>query len=191
LGSELKRLVVFASGSGSNFEAIVKQLHGQACEVALLICDQAGAKCLERAERLGIPAQVIERVNYPTKAEFEQAIIEQLDAVNPDLIALAGYMKIIGPTILARYEGKIINIHPSLLPAFPGKDGIGDALNYGAKVIGVTIHYVDSGVDTGPIIDQGAIHLNPTDSEQQTRDRVHALEHQLYPKTIKVLLQAC
>lgn len=168
----------------------MEQLHGKVCEVALLICDQPGAKCLDRAARLGIPAQVIERRNYSTKASFEHAIVEKLAEIAPDLIALAGYMKIIGPTLLGQYEGKIINIHPSLLPAFPGKDGIGDALKYGAKVIGITIHYVDAGVDTGPIIDQAAIHVNLIDTEQQTRDRIHALEHQLYPQTIAALLSA-
>jgi len=184
----LKRVVVFASGSGSNFEAIVEQLHGKVCDVALLLCDQPGAKCVERAQRLGISSKVIKRANYPTKADYELAIIEQLAPINPDLIALAGYMKIVGPTLLSAYEGKIVNIHPSLLPAFPGKDGIGDALKYGAKVIGVTIHYVDAGVDTGPIINQGAIHLDPTDTEQQTRNRIHALEHQLYPQTIAKII---
>jgi len=193
-----KSIVVFASGSGSNFEAIVEQLHKKPvtpndpgsprCEVALIVCDQPGAKCLERASRLGIPAIVINPTDYNSKAQYEQAIINKLEPINPDLIALAGYMRIIGPTLLGKYQGKIINIHPALLPAFPGKDGIGDALKYGVKVTGVTIHYVDAGVDTGHIIAQQAIQLNPADSEQQTRNRIHAIEHELYPKTIATLL---
>jgi len=188
-----KRIVVFASGSGSNFEAIVEQLHGkhidgEPCEVALLVCDQPGATCLDRAKRLGIPTFAAKLGDFRSKADYEQAIVEQLNQIQPDLIALAGYMKIVGPTLLNAYEGKIINIHPALLPAFPGKDGIGDALKYGVKIIGVTIHYVDAGVDTGKIIDQVAMRVEPADTEEQTRNKIHKLEHELYPQVIRELL---
>jgi len=188
-----KKIVVFASGSGSNFEAIVTQLHGRVCEVALLVCDQPGAGCLERADRLGIPYAIVDRKNFaktltPGRAEYEAAIVELLEPINPDLIVLAGYMRIIGPTLLGAYPGKIINIHPSLLPAFPGLDGIGDALAYGAKVLGVTVHRVDAGVDTGPILDQAALHVYDGETRSQVTERIHQLEHQLYPKVITELL---
>jgi len=205
--AQLKTVVVFASGSGSNFEAIVDQLHGRAiggarCDIALLVCDQPGAGCLDRAERLGIPTFTVQLKDFTApkdaagqlpgtaKQRFEQAILERLDAVDPDIIALAGYMKIVGPTLLDRYQGKIVNIHPALLPAFPGADGIGDALRFGAKVLGVTVHYVDAGVDTGEIIDQAALHLLPGESEAEVRERIHALEHELYPRVIADLLGA-
>ena len=191
--SQTKKIVIFASGSGSNFEAIVDQLHGKDCgnyrvAVSLLVCDQPEAACLERAQRLGIPSLVLRPRDFANKTEYERAIVEKLAILEPDLIALAGYMRIIGPDLLAQYEGKIINIHPALLPAFPGKDGIGDALRYGVKITGVTVHFVDAGVDTGKIIDQAAIRIVPTDSEEQTRDRIHALEHELYPRVIGEIL---
>ena len=189
----IKRIVVFASGSGSNFEAIAEQLNHRQIgdskyEVALLICDQPGAYCLERAERLEIPTLVVNRDDFTDKKSFEQEIVYQLNKIDLALIALAGYMRIVGPTILREYEGKIVNIHPSLLPAFPGKDGIGDALRYGVKIIGVTIHYVDAGVDTGRIIEQAAITVNPNDTEAETRQRIHAIEHELYPQVIAEIL---
>ena len=180
--------MVFASGSGSNFEAIVRQLGGSVCEVALLVCDVPGAYCLERAARLGVPAVVVDRSAYRSRAEYETAIVELLAPINPDLIVLAGYMRIIGPTLLGAYTGRIINIHPSLLPAFPGLDGIGDALRYGVRVIGVTVHYVDAGVDTGPILDQAAIHLTGDEAPAEVIARIHELEHQIYPRVITRLL---
>jgi len=189
-GSPLPKLVVFASGSGSNFQAIVEQLHGKVCDVALLVCDQPGAKCLDRARELQIPTFVVKRGDFASKEAFEQAILDRLNQVDPQLVALAGYMKIIGSTLLNQYEGRIINIHPALLPAFPGADAIGDALRYGVKVLGVTVHYVDAGVDTGKIIDQAALHLEPGETEEDVRPRIHALEHHLYPQVITNLLQA-
>jgi len=184
----MNKIVVLASGSGSNFEAIVSQLHGQVCEVAMLVCDVPGAFCLERATRLGIPTAVVDRNEFATKVDYEQAILTQIVQVEPDLIVLAGYMRIIGPTILDKYQGRIINIHPSLLPAFPGLDGIGDALAYGARVIGITVHYVDAGIDTGAIIDQAAIHITENETKAEVTARIHELEHQLYPQVISQLL---
>jgi len=186
--SKLPKLVVFASGSGSNFEAITQQLHNSACEVALLVCDQPDAPCLDRAARLGIPTYVAKLKDFESKVAYEQAILDRISQIEPDLIALAGYMKIIGPTLLDHYQGRIINIHPALLPAFPGADGIGDALRYGVKVLGITVHYVDEGIDTGEIIDQAALHVSPGEPESQIRDRIHALEHELYPKVLADLL---
>ena len=137
------------------------------CEVALLVCDKAGAYCLERAEKLHIPTFVFNPKEYETKADFEKEICQRLNLIQPDLIVLAGYMRIIGETLLNAYEGKIINIHPALLPAFPGRDGIGDALNYGVKVMGVTVHYVDAGIDTGNISIKHA--LNEQEMKQEKK----------------------
>lgn len=164
------------------------QLHGKVCEVALLVCDVPGAGCLNRAARLGIASVVVERSKFQTRADYEAEILQHLAGINPDLIVLAGYMRIIGPTLLNRYPGRIINIHPSLLPAFPGLDGIGDALKYGVKVIGVTVHKVDAGVDTGPILDQAAIHLTGTETKAEVTAQIHNLEHELYPRVITNLL---
>jgi len=184
----MKKIVVFASGSGSNFQNIVEQLHQHYCEVALLVCDKPGAYCLERASKLKIPTFVAYPKDFPSKVAYELAIVGQLTLVQPELIVLAGYMRIIGPTLLEQYEGKIINIHPSLLPAFPGRDGIKDALAYGVKVMGVTVHYVDAGIDTGKIIDQASFKREHELTIEQIEGKIHALEHQLYPQVIKDLL---
>ena len=186
----MKKIVVFASGSGSNFQTIVDKLHQKTCEVALLVCDKPGAYCLERAKNLNIPTFTFNPKEYATKADFEKEICEQLDPIKPSLIVLAGYMRIIGDTLLEAYEGKIINIHPALLPAFPGRDGIGDALNYGVKVMGVTVHYVDAGIDTGNIVDQACFKRTGNETREEVETRIHALEHELYPQVITQLLQA-
>lgn len=184
----MKKIVIFASGNGSNFQNIVKQLHKQHCEVALLVCNNPRAYCLERALKLKIATFVADPKDYPSKAAYELALIGQVTLVQPELIVLAGYMRIIGPTLLEQYEGKIINIHPSLLPSFPGRDGIRDAFTYGVKVMGVTVHYVDAGIDTGKIIDQASFKCEHGLTIEQIEGKIHALEHQLYPKVIKDLL---
>lgn len=127
--------------------------------------------------------------DYLSKTEFEEVICEKLSQIEPDLIVLAGYMRIIGKTLLDAYEGKIVNIHPALLPAFPGRDGITDALNYGVKVMGVTVHYVDAGIDTGKIIDQLSFKRSDEETKEEIINRIHALEHELYPKVIARLLK--
>lgn len=185
----MKKIVVFASGSGSNFEVIVKKLHGQVCDVALLVCDKPEAYCLERAKRLGIKTLQLTLADFSSKACYEYEMIKHLKEINPDLIVLAGYMKFIGETLLHEYEGKIINIHPSLLPAFPGADGIGDAIKYGVKVMGATVHYVDAGIDTGQIIDQDSFKRANDETNAETIERIHQIEHDLYPKVIERLLK--
>jgi len=185
----MKKIVIFASGSGSNFEVIVGKLHNKVCEVALLVCDKPGAYCLERAKKLGIDTLQVTLKDFESKVAYEQAIIKHIKTIDPDLIVLAGYMKLIGKTLLDEYEGKIINIHPALLPAFPGADGIGDALNYGVKVMGVTVHYVDAGMDTGQIIDQDSFKRADGETGEATKERIHAIEHELYPKVIEKLLK--
>jgi phosphoribosylglycinamide formyltransferase 1 len=186
----MRKIVVFASGSGSNFQTIVEQLHQKHCEVALLVCDKPGAYCLERASQFNIPAFIASPKDYESKVAYELTVIQQLADINPDLIVLAGYMRIVGKTLLSIYEGKIINIHPALLPAFPGRDGIGEALKYGVKVMGVTVHYVDAGIDTGKIIDQASFKRSGNESVEEIEQRIHALEHDLYPQVIRNLLKA-
>lgn len=186
----MRKLAVFASGNGSNFQAIVDAIQDgrlqASCE--LLICDKPNAKVLERAKRANIPAFVFEIQKYANKTAFEEAILQKLREYDVEFIALAGYMRLIGPTLLEAYEQKIVNIHPSLLPAFPGLDAIGQAFRAGVKVTGVTIHYVDSGMDTGPIIAQKAVELSDDETEESLREKIHALEHKLYPETLAKLL---
>ncbi|WP_103108374.1 phosphoribosylglycinamide formyltransferase [Brevibacillus reuszeri] len=188
----VRRLAIFASGSGSNFEAIVQavqagQLRG--VEVALLVCDKPGAKVLERAERLGIPAFVFQPKEYADKSAFEKEIVAQLQKLDVTLVVLAGYMRLVGETLLSAYEGKIINLHPSLLPAFPGKDAIGQALDYGVKITGVTVHVVDAGLDTGPIIAQLPVAVQETDTKETLAARIHEVEHGLLVEVIGLLVE--
>ncbi|MFD2087446.1 phosphoribosylglycinamide formyltransferase [Brevibacillus brevis] len=187
----VRKLAIFASGSGSNFEAIVQAVQEgklTGVEVALLVCDKPGAKVLERAERLGIDAFVFQPKEYADKAAFEQEIVAQLQKRDISLVVLAGYMRLVGDTLLSYYEGKIINLHPSLLPAFPGKDAIGQALAYGVKITGVTVHLVDAGLDTGPIIAQIPVAVQEADTAETLAARIHAVEHELLVKVIGLLV---
>lgn len=187
----MKRVAVFASGSGSNFEAIVQACREQSLqfEVVLLFSDKEQAYALERAKNLNIPAHTFSPKNFPDKNSYEKEIVKLLEDYEVEFIALAGYMRLVGPLLLNQYFGKIINIHPSLLPSFPGKDAIGQAIKKGVKITGVTIHYVDSGMDTGPIIAQEAVEVNETDTYETLQKKIQKIEHELYPKIIDKLLR--
>lgn len=187
--SEKRKLAIFASGSGTNFEAIAKAcFHNRInAEVALCVCDHPGAFVTERAKRMDIPVVELQPKSYPSKADYEEAILSELLKQGVEFICLAGYMRIIGPTLLQQYEGRIVNIHPSLLPAFPGVDAIGQAMAYGVKVFGVTVHYVDQTLDGGKIISQAAIHYEGYDREE-LETMVHAHEHALYVETLRKIL---
>ncbi|MCQ2181999.1 MAG: phosphoribosylglycinamide formyltransferase [Bacteroidales bacterium] len=184
-----KKLIVFASGSGTNFEAIA-----QACadgridaEVTLMVCDVPGAKVIERAERLGVKSFVFSPGEYASKADYEREIIAGMEEAGADLVCLAGYMRIVGETLLNAYEGRIINIHPSLLPAFRGAHAVEQAVEYGVKVFGITIHYVNSELDGGRIIAQKAFEYDGNDPAEVHR-LGQVIEHDLYIKTINRLL---
>ena len=186
----MKRLAVFASGSGTNFEAIA-----QACvdgrigaRVALLVCDVPGAKVLERGARFGVETFCFRPKSYAAKADFEREIADRMDALGIDLVCLAGYMRLIGPVLLERYGGRIINIHPSLLPAFKGAHAVEDAVAYGVKVYGITIHWVDATLDGGKIIAQEAFPYEGCDPDEVHRIG-QKIEHRLYVETINKLLQ--
>ncbi len=180
------RVAVFASGSGSNFQAIVDAVAAGKLDVSveLLVCDKPQAKVVERAERAGVPAFVFRPKDYASREEYEADILRRLEENRIDLIVLAGYMRLITEVLLVPYEGRIINIHPSLLPSFPGKSGIADALGYGVKVTGVTVHFVDGGMDTGPIITQAAVPVHDDDTEETLAARIHRVEHALLPEVI-------
>ncbi|NNU97205.1 phosphoribosylglycinamide formyltransferase [Anoxybacillus sp. EFIL] len=186
----MKRIAIFASGSGTNFQAIidaVKKGDIQA-EVALLVCDRPHAKVIERAIREHVPVFVFNPKHYETKQQFEREILQQLQQKEIDWIVLAGYMRLIGSTLLQAYPNKIVNIHPSLLPSFPGKNAIGQAYRYGVKVTGVTVHYVDEGMDIGPIIAQQALYIDDGEPLESVERRIHEIEHVLYPKVIQQLV---
>ena len=184
-----KKIAIFASGSGTNFEALA-----QACadgrlnaEVALMVCDKPGAKVIERAERFSVESFVFSPKSYPSKADFEGEIVQMLRDRQVDLVCLAGYMRLVGDTLLAAYRGKIINIHPSLLPAFKGAHAVEDAVAYGVKVYGITIHYVDETLDGGKIIAQRAFPYDGNDPDEVHRIG-QKIEHELYVETVQKLL---
>lgn len=180
-------IAVFASGSGSNFQAMLKN-NILFDNIKLLICDKSDAKVLERAQRYSVRVAIIQPGDFSDKAAYEQEILDQLQRQEVTWIFLAGYMRLIGSTLLNAYAGKIVNIHPSLLPAFPGLDAIGQALEAGATETGVTIHYVDAGMDTGPVIAQQRVPILPNDSKEALQTRVQKVEHVLYPETIQTLI---
>lgn len=186
----MKRIAVFASGSGSNFQTIVNAIHtGElTAGISLMVCDKPGAFVIERAKSAGIPSFVFNPKEYASKADYERELITLLRNHHVDLIVLAGYMRLIGPTLLKEYEGRIVNIHPSLLPEFPGKDAIGQALAAKAKWTGVTIHFVDEGMDTGPIIVRERVRIEEKDTRESLTKKIQAVEHKLYPSILQMLI---
>ncbi|PIO77886.1 phosphoribosylglycinamide formyltransferase [Streptococcus parauberis] len=177
-----KRLAVFASGNGSNFQVIAEQF-----PVTFLFTDKRQAYAVERANNLGVAHYSFELKEFVSKEAYEEAIVALLDEHEIDLICLAGYMKIVGPTLLDAYEGRIINIHPAYLPEFPGAHGIDDAWDADVDQSGVTIHWVDSGVDSGQVIKQVRIPRLPEDTIETFEARIHEMEYQLYPQVLDSL----
>lgn len=184
------RAAVFASGTGSNFEAIMKEHKTLGCDIVLLVCDKPGAAVLKKADKFGVPTYVFDPTTFSSKAAYEEKLVKELQKLNISWIFLAGYMRIIGSTLLAPFAGRIVNIHPSLLPDFPGKDAIGDAFGAGVKMTGVTVHFIDEGIDTGPIIEQESVPVFPNDTIEKLKERIQAVEHELYPRVIKQLMNS-
>ncbi|MCM3674623.1 phosphoribosylglycinamide formyltransferase [Peribacillus simplex] len=185
----MKRLAVFASGNGSNFQSIAEAIKSGklAAEICLVICDREDAYVLERAKLENIDSFSFSAKNYSNKTEYESEILEKLRQYEIEFIILAGYMRLIGPTLLQKYSQRIVNIHPSLLPSFPGKDAIGQAFDAGVKETGVTVHYVDDGMDTGPVIAQKAVPILEGDTKDILQKRIQEMEHDLYPSVLQEL----
>lgn len=187
----MKKIAIFASGNGSNFEKIMENIQVgflDQIQVTSLITDKRGAFAIERARRFRLPVHIIEPNQFDSKALYEAQILKTLQREEVEWVILAGYMRLVGPTLLQAYEGKILNIHPSLLPSFPGKNAIGQALEYGCRVSGATVHYIDSGMDTGKIIDQMSCPIHESDTIETLQLRVQNLEYELYPRVIKKLI---
>lgn len=181
------RIAVFASGEGSNFQALAEAANAGelgGAEIALLVCDKPSAPVVQRAERLGVQAHLFKPKDYDSREAYEREIVHKLEEHRVDLVVLAGYMRLLTPVIVDKYRGRLINIHPSLLPAFPGKDAIGQALAYGVKVSGVTVHFVDEGMDTGPIIAQKALPIVSGETVDSLAQAIHAIERELYPQVV-------
>ena len=185
------RVAVLASGSGSNFQAIVDSpaLKEAGAQIVCLLCNVPGARVVARAEAAKIPTEIVSHKDYAGREEFDAAVVERLNVHKPDLIVLAGYMRMLSSVFLRAFPDKVINIHPALLPAFPGVHGIKDAHDYGVKVTGVSVHFVDEGMDTGPIIAQEATAVAEGESLESLEERIHKIEHALYPKVIAQFAQ--
>jgi len=179
-------IAVLLSGRGSNFVAIVRasRAAGANFTVRLAISDRGDAAGLRKAARLGIPAHHVDPKNFPDKAAYETRLCELLESERIELVCLAGYMRLVGPVLLGRFPGRIMNIHPALLPSFPGLDAQAQALRFGVKVSGCTVHFVDAGIDSGPIIAQKAVALRPGDDLGTLSRRILRQEHRLYPQAI-------
>lgn len=184
------KVAIFASGNGSNFEAIARSsaLKKAGLEIELVVCDQKQAHVLDRAAKYHIPVFVNQLSDFPNRGAYEQAIIDKLKPLNIEYILLAGYMRVVTPVLLSAYPNHIINIHPSLLPKFSGLEAIERAFASGDEVTGVTIHYIDEGVDTGPIIKQEKVVRLKNDTEASLEARIHQTEHQMYRQVILDLL---
>ena len=182
------KIGVLASGSGSNLQTLIDQLHrDESCEIeiSVVISDQKKAYALSRAKQAGIPSYIVSAQNSADRHAFDEKISELLNVHAVELIVLAGFMKLLQPAFVQRYSDRIVNIHPALLPAFPGAHPVADTLAYGAKVSGVTVHFVDEGMDTGPIIAQKSVPVFDDDDEESLHARLQVEEHKLYPTVIK------
>lgn len=181
------KAAVFASGTGSNFEAII-EADDLACDIALLVCNKPGAAVIDKAVKHGIPTLILDPKAYASKEDYEQKMVEKLHESGITWVFLAGYMRIVGTTLLHAFDRKIINIHPSLLPNFPGKDAMEQAYQAGVEQTGVTVHFIDEGIDTGPILAQESLDIYPDDTKETLQTRIQAIEHRLYPQVINQLV---
>ncbi|MFB4214038.1 phosphoribosylglycinamide formyltransferase [Shouchella sp. JSM 1781072] len=184
------RLAIFASGSGTNAENLIQRTKNGSAKgnVVLVVSDKRQAPVLKKASQLGVETAEVLPSDFIDKRAYEAYLIEQLHAAKVELIVLAGYMRLIGPTLLEAFEGRIVNIHPSLLPLFPGLDAVGQALEAKAKETGVTIHYVDAGMDTGPVIAQEKVAIALDDDHASLTTKIQAVEHQLYPQVVNQIV---
>ena len=183
------RIAVLASGAGSNLQALLDTLHGgsEGIVVAAVASDKPGARALERAERAGVPSATFPLGDFADRPARDAAIADWLAGHDIQLVVLAGYMALLSPAFLQRFEHRVVNVHPALLPAFPGLDAVGQALAHGVKVFGVTVHFVDEGVDTGPIVLQRALELPYARTREDVLRRLHAVEHELLPEAVRLI----
>ncbi len=184
-------IAVFASGRGTNFSAIFRAVKSGKIKanLSLLVCDNPTAAVIDRAKRAQVNIFLVKREDYSNKRDFENRIIERLEQEKIDLIILAGFMRLLSHEFIARFRNKIINIHPALLPSFKGTSAIKDAFDYGVKVTGVTVHFVDENMDSGPIILQQAVEIKEFDTLESLENKIHKLEHKLYPEALRLYIE--
>lgn len=185
-----KKIAIFASGNGTNFVALQQAIIARQLpvELGLLVCDQPEAPVITKAQAVNVPVLIVNFKDYANKAAAEAIILTALQAHQINAVLLAGYMRIIGATLLTAYPHRIVNIHPALLPHFPGRHGIEDAFAAGVTETGVTIHFIDAGIDTGQIIAQRSVPVLPDDTLATLATRIHDCEHQFYPDVLQELI---
>jgi phosphoribosylglycinamide formyltransferase-1 len=182
------RIAVLASGSGTNLQAILDQLRGEGrIEVVGVASDKREAPALERARKAGVETGIFPSSDYESREQRDRAIGDWLEEREVDLVVLAGYMQLLSPSFVRRFRNRIINVHPALLPAFPGLDAVQQALDHGSKVTGVTVHFVDEGVDSGPIISQRVVPVPSSRDWEELEEEIHRTEHTLLPEAIRLI----
>lgn len=183
-----KNIAVFVSGSGTNLQAII-DAKIKSANLAVVLSNKPDAYALERALKHNIPVEVVDHKEFDTREAFEAELIERLKKYNVKLIVLAGFMRILTSFFVNNYKHRIINLHPALLPSFPGIHSAKQALDYGVKITGVTVHFVDDGVDTGPIILQSVVPIYDSDSEDSLLEKIHKEEHRIFPEAVKLFCE--
>ncbi len=186
--SKKTKVGILVSGNGSNLQAIIDEKIAS-CEIALVISNKPDVYAIKRAESNNIPVEIINNKNFETRQEFERQLIKSLDNRGIELIVLAGFMRVLTPLFVRHYKNRIINIHPALLPSFPGVDAAKQALEYGVKYSGCTVHFVDDGVDTGPIVLQAIVSIEDSDTEQTLLERIHKEEHRVFPEAVRLFCE--
>jgi phosphoribosylglycinamide formyltransferase-1 len=186
------KIAVFVSGNGSNLQALIEAQakgHLGTGDITLVVSDSAGAFALKRAEKAGIESIVVTKKEGQEREDYDAAVLALLEGKGIELIVLAGFMRILSSKFVEEYEGKILNIHPALLPAFIGTHGIKDAFDHGVKVTGVTVHFVTSELDDGPIILQEAVKVEEDETEESLEEKIHKVEHKLYPEAVRLFTE--
>jgi len=183
-----ERVAVLVSGSGTNLQALIDDPAIRP-HLELVLADRPGIRALERAERARIPVEIVDPAGFADRGGFDEAVLDILQRSGIDVVVSAGYMRILGTRVLDVYEGRWLNVHPALLPAFPGTQAVRDALSYGARVTGVTVHLVDEGTDTGPIVLQEAVDVRPEDDWDSLEPRIHEVEHRLLARAVRAMIE--
>ena len=179
---------VLASGAGTNLQALLDRVHGRdGVEIVAVASDEPSAPALERARAVGVPVAAFPIAEYADREARDTAMADWLDERRVELIVMAGYMRLLSPSFLARFPGRVINVHPALLPAFPGLHAVQQGIDYGVKVFGVTVHFVDEGVDTGPVILQRAVDIPDATDADAVLERLHPIEHELLPQAVALI----
>jgi phosphoribosylglycinamide formyltransferase 1 len=181
------RVAVLISGSGTNLQALLDTVHGSTVEIVGVASSRADAAGLERGRRAGVETAVFAIADHPDRAARDRALGDWLEQRGVELVVLAGFMELLGPDFIRRFSGRLVNVHPSLLPAFPGVRAIEQAVEHGVKVTGVTVHFVDEGLDSGPIILQEAVELPYPAPIPEIEQRLHGVEHRLLPRAVRLI----